>query len=706
MAIQKATLQRVRRSKSWGRLGVVMLALQAPAIYAQSLGVSSQGNTGGLVIPSAEVLSAGTLALTYGNYKEPQLGTYATHQNMSLGIGLFPQLELFGRFVNYDNPIAGSIFYNGVRDISANFKLQLPTPWSEYPQMALGVTDLGGGAVFFSTVYGVATQKVGPLDVTLGYAQGRPILDDASRKPTFNGAFGGVSLRVGDTGVSVLAEHDGQQKHAGLRWSSPTLSFLGNSKIIGSVQRSLGAVTPTGLDANTTNAALTLQIPFGDNEKNVAEFKPKTQRVLPSLDAKSDAGGMRPTADDQLASLQKALSAVGLERVRVGLREGALGSLLVVEYENHRYAHNEVDALGLVFGLAAEMAPKGVQRVQAVTLKEGLRLYETSMGVAEYRAFLRDGMANYVRDSLSWDRLPTDQSTHTRWIDTVASPASKVRVEIKPELSYTLGTEIGVFDYSLAANLQFIAPLWSGARVYSSYIRPVTHSVNLDEGFFLETMRHRSGLKTLSLQQSFWMGNQILTNVAIGRFQYDVMGLQAETSIAVPDSDDVIKMRGVRYHKVPGGLAGQDRALSGTYRHMLTPAMWLEAGVQQYTDGSKGPTVEWTRWFGDLGVQLFYRKGGERQFAGLQLNIPLTPRQGMTPHPVVLTGASQYSQSIRTRLTTANEPSNLVQPNSANNLKLETSLDLDLMNAGRMSQRYLKDQVYRMREAFFMYTAN
>jgi len=194
--------------------------------------------------------------------------------------------------------------------------------------------------------------------------------------------------------------------------------------------------------------------------------------------------------------------------------------------------------------------------------------------------------------------------------------------------------------------------------------------------------------------------------VAAGRFQYDTLGVQAEAAAFVPNSDDTLRLRGAGYRQAPGGLAGQDRALAASYRRMLTPTMWLEAGVQRYSDGSTGPSVEWTRWFGDVGVGLFYRKGGERQFAGLQLSFPLTPRQGMAPGPVTLAGTSQFSQAIRTRLTTAGEGRNLVQPGAVRDLRLETSLDVDQLNAGRLSQDYLTGQVYRMREAFFAYKAN
>jgi hypothetical protein len=131
--------------------------------------------------------------------------------------------------------------------------------------------------------------------------------------------------------------------------------------------------------------------------------------------------------------------------------------------------------------------------------------------------------------------------------------------------------------------------------------------------------------------------------------------------------------------------------------------MSLEAGYQAYGDGSQGPSLEWSRWFGDVSVGIFYRRGGDRQFAGLQMSIPLTPRQGMAPGTLFFSGPGHYAQAIRTRITTASQPANLVQASAVRDLSLESSLDLEQLNAGRASQSYFAGQMQRMREVFYTY---
>ena len=93
--------------------------------------MTTQGSTGGMVIPSARVLDSGNAVFTYGNYQEPQLGDYPTQQNFSVGLGFLPGLEIFGRLANYNDPGPSAFFVSGIRDLSANIKLSPPTPWKD-----------------------------------------------------------------------------------------------------------------------------------------------------------------------------------------------------------------------------------------------------------------------------------------------------------------------------------------------------------------------------------------------------------------------------------------------------------------------------------------------------------------------------------------------------------------------------------------------
>ena len=151
-----------------------LLLCSAGSSPAQGLGVASLGATGGLNIPSAYVLGSGEAAISLGN-EDPNLGTsYNYHRNYLAGFGLGAGLEVFGRLnhnQNVPNPTSNSTKLLG-GDLSASLKWQLPIAAQGLPKLALGVTDYGGNAaVYFRSVYAVASDELGPLRGTLGFAR-------------------------------------------------------------------------------------------------------------------------------------------------------------------------------------------------------------------------------------------------------------------------------------------------------------------------------------------------------------------------------------------------------------------------------------------------------------------------------------------------------------------------------------------------------
>lgn len=668
--------------------------LAVPA-HSQGLGISTQGNTGGLTIPSAFVLEEGQLAFSAGNYREPMIRA-ATRRNFNLGIGLFPYLELFGRFAEYTTEQPGRL-RSGLSDLSPNVKLQLPPLLPALPNLAIGANDFAGGAVNFRSVYAVASDQYGPLRWSLGAARGRPIRGNEANGRAFDGVFGGVELLLGGTGLSALAEYDGQQKHAGLRYHSPALASLDGAQFVATLQRSFGASNLAGQNVDASAFSVGMVVPLGKPDPVAVARQAASVRPLPPLD--QPAGAMVATREDRLESLRRALLAAGLERVRVG----TLANNLVVEYENHRYAHNEADAIGIVLGLGAELAPEGIQRAYAVGLKAGLRIAETSVDVPTYRQFLRSGDATNARASLAFDRMPQYQREQVQWLDAAPGGHTPLRVEISPDVNYTIGTEVAAYDYSLAAQVQAIAPLWEGAELHASYVHRLATSQNAEPGRAFESMRQRNGLKVAALQQSFWLGHHVHASIGVGRYHYEGLGVQAESTVFMPMGDDVVRLKAGMYDRQPGQSRRAATPVSGSYRWVPSATTWLEAGWQQYSDGSRGPALVFTRWFDDVAVNLFFRRGGDRRFAGLELSVPLTPRRGMAPGAFTLAGTERFARGIRTRLTGSESSANNVMPTAVRDFASDYSAEVRNLNSGRFSQAWYAGQLPRMREAFHTY---
>ena len=313
------------RSTPWFTFSAVALLLPV-VVHAQGLGVASLGATGGLTIPSAFVLEPGGMALSLGNYQDPSLGKYNRKQNYTMGIGLVPGVEVFGRFAEYTtskNAPPGAPDAIGVRDISGNAKWQLPIEIEGLPKLAVGATDISGGAMYFGSQYMVASDEYGPLRWSLGYARGKPVGGPGTSirgaSPVLDGVFGGAEVKLGTTRATALVESDGTQRHAGLRYYSETLPWLGDAQLVGTVQRSFGARTRAGQGADATSVNVSLVLPLGQTEAGRKAQAGATGRPLPPLEPVADAPAMVATAQDRLDRLARALRAMGLDRVRVGM---------------------------------------------------------------------------------------------------------------------------------------------------------------------------------------------------------------------------------------------------------------------------------------------------------------------------------------------------------------------------------------------------
>ncbi len=708
MSLSNITTVMIPRNSPFALLASTVLGLalcQAAAVQAQMLGVASLGATGGLTIPSAYVLESGDLALSLGNYQAPRLGTFSYRRNYSMGIGLLPRVELFGRLADYQNPLPtgpGEFDINGPRDISANLKWQLPIDLRGLPKLAVGMTDISGGAVYFNSQYVVASDEYGPLRWSLGYAKGKLYSGDK----VLDSVFGGAEFKLGSSRATVLAETDGTQRHAGLRYYSEVLPWLGDGQVVGTLQRSFGATTQAGRAVDATSFNVSLVVPLGTADKIrqarvYAAAKPLAP--LASIGAAPAAGGMVATAQDRLDGLARALRATGLDRVRVGM----LSNQLIVEYENQRYLHNEADALGVVLGLAAEYAPVGTTRVHALTLKAGQEMFETSVEVAAYRSFLRDGDAARAKDTLGFGRLAGYDDAAVQWAAGEAGAGRRqtwLRVELKPLLNYTLGTEYGDFDYSLAVNVRSTVGLWKGAEVYADVVQRVAHSPDMEPGRVFASSLNRNGLKTLALQQSFWLGPRLFTSVGAGQYDYDGRGAEGESILFLPWNADTLHLKGSYLLRHQANVLPRTvEAYAASYRWRFNPQTWIEAGYQQYTDRSTGPALTFTRWFSDVAVQLFARKGGNNTFVGLDLSLPLTPRQGMGAGPGQLTGTPRFAQPIRTRLTTGGNTGNWVDNAAVRPVNLNYKPEVELLNSGRITPADIQGQVQRMRESFYLY---
>lgn len=687
--------------------------------------MTPSGASGGLTIPDGRVLPDGTAAIGYNNTYDLRYAKALRADNYLFGMGVFPHVELSGRLVNYPIDRTTAPFGYLTRDLSANLKLSLPQFFRQQPDIAFGVNDVAGGAANFRSTYVSVSQSFGLLRATLGMASGQTYL---------SGFYGGAELAVGNSGFSLLAERNGSVNLAGIRYASAPIAALGNSSIVLTSQRFFGAQTPDGGNFDRASAAVNLVIPFGANARNVKtprvgsrevsttpayaytpaqqtlaaqkEFVPAPAAARVAGPAAAPATATRSTAPRAIASpspqqalqqLQAALEQAGLERIRVG----TVGDKLVVEYENHRYNQNEVDAIGIALGLAAKLAPDSAHLISLITKKAGLALYETRVDRQSYRRFLHENDPWAVRDVMEVSLRPKADEA-VQWLDSGGGRRGYSRVLIEPVLRKFVGTEFGVLDYSLAADIQAIVPLWKGAEAKASYIKNISNTENVQDGVF-SYARQESGLKSVTLNQSLWITDRLLNVVSVGKYQYNFSGVQNETTLFVPGRDDQARFQYTRIrHVAQLGITNLVN-MAAFYRWNYQPLdLRVEAGYSQYTGNDRGPSLSIGRWFGDIQAQAYVRRSDQATFAGVQLMFPLTPRQGMRPGFTHVEGPGKYGLGLETRLARAGD-CNCIIPGVGEEIAITYNADKFLFNQGRVGKDYLISQLARMREAFLLF---
>ncbi|HEY5798840.1 MAG TPA: YjbH domain-containing protein [Burkholderiaceae bacterium] len=717
---------------------------ERPSFDVPALAVSSP--SGGMTIPDGRTLPDGTAVVGFNNTLEPQFYRYARADNYQFGIGLFRYLEISGRLANFPSDPDGTI---GVRDLSANIKLSLPKLLRYQPDIAIGANDVGGGAPYFRSRYIAVSEAFGPLRLTVGAARGEPYLSRV---------FGGAQLHIGTSGLSVLVERNNQAYYGGVRYGSAPIAALGDARVLVTGQRSFGAHAPDGGKFVTSSLGLNLVIPLGPNTRHatrpvaVADSEPlwtpppqyaaQAGDVAPrenaangqatgtwrSPAASASASTLTPvpltpvpaltpapaltsvpaltpvhaltsaSTRQLLQAAQAQLAGAGLERLRVGIG----GDTLIIEFENHRFNRNEADAIGLVLGVGAMLAPPGVQRIAAIAKKANAPLYKVAVEQADYRQFLRDGDSGAVRPGLTFQFRPSEDG-NVQWLDVSESAHGLSRIRIDPVLTKFVGTEIGVFDYSLAANVQAFVPLWKGAELSTSYVATVAESDNFAPGL-LDYARQPTGLRTALLSQSFWLSDRTLNVLSVGKFMGNGRGVQNETVYFVPGRDDQVRLQ-YTYIRHPNTISSARETKSGSLSYLWNYQplnVSIEASYVRYAGQDRGPTVQASRWFGDVQAQVFIRRSNIETRIGFGLAFPLTPRAGMRPGWTHLEGASGFPARLETKWARSGE-CNCITTGVVQEIPLIYSSRSHFLNQGRIGKDYLLSQLQRMREAVLVF---
>lgn len=140
------------------------------------------------------------------------------------------------------------------------------------------------------------------------------------------------------------------------------------------------------------------------------------------------------------------------------------------------------------------------------------------------------------------------------------------------------------------------------------------------------------------------------------------------------------------------------------YRYNVSPTRtYLEGTVGQFFNNDRGVQLGLRQWFSDVSVGIYYRRTrfegqAARQFAGIEISVPIGPRHEWTPSlPFQVTGTPRFSHAVETVIR-GNGRNPVLAGAAAGMLPPAPSLD-ETFNSDRSGLVYFEDNVRRIRDA-------
>ena len=660
-----------------------------------SLGL--QGFSGILNTPTGHVQEMGTLAALYSNQKDVfGLRTPSRQDNYLVSVGFFNFAEIGGRLTEAAPGIARDLSANA-KVTTAPFTAQLPFA----PVLALGMQDMGGGATFLRTTYLAASiDPTSWMRVSTGYGRGPDRME---------GAFGGIELKALEW-VTLMGEYDTKDTNIGIRLIAPpipyvpaSLTFTAKSALNDTFRIDLAFGLTLPLDMKKAAASPPLKLSQAEN----GQGQPESQSIVtqPVAPVTSHPISEANVVDVQLSSIRTRLIAAGFANVRVGMMGG---TVLVVEYENVRYNHNELDAMGIVAGIASTSDLKGIETFRMVVKRKGLRMMMVSTPLEEMREWLLASSGTAAVPSLQVD-YDTSSVDSARFIAGDSNPDwLRPSLILYPGLKTYVGTEVGVFDYLLSIKPDLQVTVWKGAVLNARWDLPVSWSHNFDDYEIFASARNEAMMDRLMLFQGINLAPGLIANLGVGMIQHNINGTLNEL-VWSPGS-------GMHHFRVAQAFARSSdnhedtKVLLGTYRMYLAPLdLFLEGTVGKFWGQDRGRAITLKRFFGDTAIDLYYKdtetpENKRWQVAGMAISFPLTSRRDMKRSLLQVRGADEWGYGQETVLAINGQQSNdTISAALGVNPLPSPSIYRTYLNRDRLNDDYIQGRKQRLKEAWMTF---
>jgi hypothetical protein len=654
--------------------------------------LSFQGFTGVINTPNAQVIDEGNAIIHFNNQFDNNLRDYNYNKSMDFeenyifGMGFLPSLEIVGRVVEAKGY---------ARDLSANIKYKIPYKSDYFPDIAIGIQDLGGAYSFYDNKYIVADKEIGIFRTSLGYGKA----GDGVRGKRMNGLFGGLEIGITNW-LSLIAENDNRENHVGVHLNLPKL-WSSNIK--------LDATIAQNLTNSDTSFGVNLSIPLLKKKKehNILLKESNSQLFKKNkiyTDRKKSTSSLTKIKNSQnidtLLKLQKKLAEFGFENIRVGTYGD---KVIYVECENNIFDNNEIDALGYIIGTTVNSS-LDYNYFTVTLLKNNIQTVSLNGSIIPYQRYIKNPTSeNFYKVKNSLVISNNFDTSKVKFITKKINSSRFIpRVEFSPGLITTVGTELGVFDYLASLRSNLYTNIYDGLIVSAMYEIPFAHSDDFDNGEVYDLMykdRSDSRLVNAGIHQSFHY-NRLFNTTTIGIFETDYQGIYNQTYLSSKDGEHAIGFKIGTFKKDNGN--NNINIYEGSYRYFYEPLeLFGKLSYGEYWNSDSGVSFELKRFFGDTAISLEYRNL-DNQYIGAKISFPLTPRKIANSSFGQIKGKSDFEYGIKTTVN-LDDGSNRLLPNGGKMIKSDFELTNYYLNRDRLNSLYILSHINRMRDVYINY---
>jgi len=375
-----------------------------------------------------------------------------------------------------------------------------------------------------------------------------------------------------------------------------------------------------------------------------------------------------------------------------------------VEYENIRYNHNELDAVGVVAGITGQTAGTGAEQLRLVVRRKGLALLQIEAPLLPLREWLEGNDLTHAPTFTVTQNVASEDGVS--FVGGNENPGRlKPSVMVYPSLTTLVGTGYGLFDYQLSIRPELQVPFWRGATGVARWDLPVAWSPNLDKGQIYASYHTPEHMDRLMFFQALPLAPGLVANLGGGKVLTSTYGTLNELNWT-PGSG----MH--RFNATQSWGRGENsdttrKVLLGSYRLFLARKdLAFEATGGRFWGQDKGFLVDMKRFFGDVAVSLYYSHTVTPadsklwQKVGIQFEIPLTPRRDMAARPVQIRGSEDWVYAQETILTSSDTPDNYITPGLATVPETTQSLSQYFYDRERLNEDYVLSHTERIREGW------